>query len=100
MGSPVLKVWMARLTDAGHQLSQEEWADLTAKRIANRDELGGKNVVAANVGWSCEEWYSAGVEEWPSVEAMREHTMALAKMGWYRYFESKVMMGTRMGEPE
>lgn len=92
---PIIRLFFAKMKDAFRDLSEEEKMAFMRKDRENLDQLGMKAVTMINCSWSNNEWDYIGVEEWPSMEAikMREkfenEDLKVAK-----YVESKTYLGT------
>lgn len=95
MAGPVYKLWMSKSNEAWYQLSEEERDAMNAKAQACLEEVGGKSLIMCTPGWASEEWMLFGVEEFPSIEAVQQHTLDLFNMGHFRYLESKSMLGIK-----
>ena len=57
-------------------------------------KVGGRRPVLCNSSWASEEWTAFGVEEFPTIEALQEHTKLLTELNWYRYIVSVTLLGT------
>jgi hypothetical protein len=83
--------------DAWYQLSKEEQQTLVKQdvEVSHRmmEKLGDRSVLACDCFWSTEDWLLFGVEEYPDVESVQESTEALREMGWFKYFESRIILG-------
>jgi len=90
---PVYRLWMSRPTEAWYQLSEADQQEQTAKSRAALAQVGGKTLIMCTPMWSNEEWGLFGVEEFPSVKAIQEHTQLLFDMGHMRYVQGKSMLG-------
>lgn len=94
----IVKVWFSKPKEAWHSLSEKEQEDFfkkeqeMAKRL--RAKLGIRTINTSKCLWSNEEWFEFGIEEFPNVEAVQEYNEQLLKIGMYRYFEAKVLLGT------
>jgi hypothetical protein len=95
MAGPVYKLWMTKPTEAWYQLSEEEQEGVMATAQASLEEVGGKLLLRCTPGWASEEWMLFGVEEFPSIEAVQQHTMTLFEAGHFRYTEGKSMLGIK-----
>jgi len=71
-GKPVTRLFFVKMKDAFIDLSDEEKAAYMQKDRANLDELGMKAVSMINCGWSTDEWDYIGIEQWPSLEAIKK----------------------------
>ena len=85
---------MVRLTEAGYQLSQEEWGDLVARLNEAREKVGGKYFFSCSSGWHSDQWRGWGVEQFPDLEAVQKYAALLNELNWFRYVESVSMLGT------
>ncbi len=94
MAGPIYKFWMSRLTEAWYSLSEEEQNTLVAKTQGALENIGGKTIIMATPAWSAEKWMLCGVEEFPDIEAVQEHTQRLFELGHYRYMECTSMLAT------
>lgn len=54
------------------QLPDEEKAAYMKKDRANLDALGMKAISMVDCSWSNEEWDYIGIEQWPSLEAIKK----------------------------
>jgi hypothetical protein len=93
MAKPIFQLFMARFTEAWYQLSEEERNQLMARNAESTEKAGAKTVIFAESVWSNEEWQFFGVHEFPNVEALQEHTQRLIDVQWFRYIDSKVILG-------
>ena len=76
------------------QLSKEEQEALGAKVVDALKQVGGKEVIFCNSTWNSEQWWAWGVEEFPDIEAVQQHTKLLEELNWMRYVESETLLGT------
>jgi hypothetical protein len=90
----IYKMFMVRPTEAWYQLSKEAQDELMGKVDAALTKVGGKRNVLCDSSWASEEWTGFGVEEFPSIEALQEHTKLLTELNWYRYIVSTTLLGT------
>jgi hypothetical protein len=95
---PIYKLYMMKPKEAGYSLSKEEQraliksdSDLSRKMMG---QLGGRAIFSCDCFWSTEDWLLFGVEEYPDIEAVQESTRAFREMGWFKYFESRILLGT------
>ena len=95
MAGPVYKLWMAKLTEAGYQLSEEERSNHMAKINEALEKVGGKTIITCSSAWSSEEWLWFGLEEFPDIEAVQKRTEDLLELDHYRYIESTSLLGTK-----
>jgi len=94
--APIYKFWQATFNEAWYQLSTEEQGQRLAKVQAALEQVGGKAVVLCDSSWSNEEWSGFGVEEFPDIEAVQNHTRLLNELHWDRYLSGTSMLGTKL----
>jgi hypothetical protein len=94
----IYKLYMMKPKEAWYSLSKAEQRRIIAQdaEISHRmmEKHGGRSVVACDCFWSTEDWLLFGVEEYPNIEAVQSSTRALREMGWFKYFESRIVLGT------
>jgi len=99
---PIIKVWFNKPREAWYQLSEEEQKDWIQReqQITKKlsDKYGTKIIKTCKCRWSNEEWQQFGMEEYPSLEALQVYNDELSKLGMYRYFNAKVILGTPIEE--
>ena len=95
MAQPIHKLFMAKSSQAGYQLSQEEWQKLAGKVEEAFTKVGGKRVIACNSGWASEQWTFWGVEEFPDLEAVQKYTELLNELHWFQYTDALTVLGTK-----
>ena len=95
---PIYKLYMMKPKEAWFALTKEEQraliksdSDLSHKMMS---QLGGRAILFCDCFWSTEDWLLFGVEEYPDIEAVQESTRAFREMGWFKYFESRILLGT------
>ncbi len=93
MAKTIYQLFTARFTEAWYQLSKEEQDQVLAKQTESFEKAGGKNLVFAESVWSNEEWQFFGVNEFPDLETLQAHTNRLIEIPWFRYIDSKVILG-------
>jgi hypothetical protein len=93
MAGPIYKLFEARFREAWYQLSPDEQQRLSDQVGAALEQVGGRRVVICASLWSNEAWTGFGVEEFPDVEAVQKQTQLLDDLHWYRYIESRTMLG-------
>lgn len=96
MAKPIYKLWMARYTEAGYQLSQAGRDKMLAKHDEIADRLGIKTILACDSSWVSEQYLLWGVEEYPNMDAVFEFHAELTKLEWFRYIEATTLLGTAM----
>jgi hypothetical protein len=94
MAGPIYKLWMANVTEAWHQLSAEEQADLLAKITDCLTQVGGKGIVGCESAWAAEQVEFWGVEEFPDIEAVQKLAQLHDKLNWHRYMAGTTILGT------
>ena len=99
MAQPVYKLWLFRFTEAWYQLSPEEQQRLLARDEEALAQVGGRSVITCACAWAGEQWQVFGVEEFPDIEAVQQHSQLLAALNWYRYTESMTTLGTVVEPP-
>ena len=95
MAKTIYKLYMLKSTEAWYQLSSEEQASIMQKSQEHMEKAGGKAIVLSDCSWSSEEYLIFGVEEYPDIEAEQKHAKFMSDMGWFRYSDSKVILGTK-----
>ena len=95
----VYKMFQMKWTEAWYQLSEDEQSALLDKVTEAREKVGGSVVILCDGTWSNEEWLGFGVEEFPSVEAVQQHSKLLDELNWMRYIDSRSMIGTEWQPP-
>jgi hypothetical protein len=99
MAQSIYKLWQGRLTDAWHQLSQQEQQRLLSQVMDALKTVGGRELVICDAAWSNERWPIFGVEEFPDLEAVQRHEQMLTDLNWLRYIESRTTLGTELQMP-
>jgi len=85
---------MCKPTETWYQLSEEEQNALVAKSAETLKRVGGKSIVSCFSSWASEEWAFLGVEEFPDIEAVQKSQEEQIAFNWFRYIESKSILGT------
>ena len=98
MAKPIYKFFMGRFLEAWYQLSEEERNSRLAKLNEALEKVGGKRPIICDLSWSSDQWSIAGVEEFPSIEAVQNFTATLTELDWSRYVESISVLGTELGK--
>jgi len=96
MAQPIYKLFLGKMTEAWHQLSADEQHALLAKVNAALEKVGGKRLVQCDPSWSTEQWHFWGVEEFPDIQAVINHTKLLADLKWDRYVDTMTVLGTKV----
>jgi hypothetical protein len=95
MAKTIYKLFAAKPTEAWYQLSNEERDALMKKNVESIENAGGKTILTADCSWSSEEWLFFGIEEYPDLESEQKHVENLIGFNWFRYLNSKVILGTK-----
>ena len=95
MADPVYKFWKAKLKEAWYQLSEEEQNQLFAQAQEMLHKVGGKTLILCTPTWSAEQWALCGVEEFPSAEAVQQHTEILYRLNHFRYLDTQSLLATK-----
>lgn len=95
---PIYKLYLMKPKEAWFALTKDEQraliksdSELSQKMMR---QFGGRAVLSCDCFWSTEDWLLFGVEEYPDIEAVQESTRAFREMGWFKYFESRILLGT------
>ena len=92
---PVVRLFFAKMKKAFLELSDDEKFAFMRKDRENLDDLGMKAVSMIDCSWSNKEWDYIGVEEWPSLEAIkRRELFENEELEVFKYVESKTYLGT------
>ena len=92
---PIIRLYFAKMKKAFIDLPEEEKVAFMRKDRANLDELGMKALIMVDCRWSNEEWDYIGVEEWPTMEAIKKREQfENAELEVFKYAESKTYLGT------
>lgn len=94
MGQPVRHLYLARRKDSWYHLSDEKRNALMEKVHASIDANGGRVVAGAHCEWSTAQYEFFGIEDYPSVEALRKHLAAQREFGFSQHFEEMTFVGT------
>ena len=95
---PIYKLFLMKPKEAWYRLTREEQQALVKQdaEISQKmkKKLGSRNILTCDCFWSTEDWLLFGVEEYPDMESVQESTRAFREMGWFKYFESRIILGT------
>ncbi len=94
MAGPLYKLWQAKWTTAWYELSHDEQTALIGQVNEALERVGGKRLVLCNVSWSTEQWPVFGIEEFPTLEALQQHSAILTELNWARSVESTTAVGS------
>jgi len=91
----VVRLFFAKIKKTFLDLSDDEKLTFMRKDRKNLDDLGMKAVSMIDCSWSNEEWDYIGVEEWPSLEAIKKRELfENEELEVFKYVESKTYLGT------
>src|SRR5262245_57960474 len=96
MAGSIYKMFHARYTEVWYQLTREQQDALFAKTEETSKRLGIKAVLICDSSWNSEKWLFWGVEEYPSMDALREYSRCLLELDWFRYFDSEILLGNNI----
>jgi uncharacterized ferredoxin-like protein len=92
---PIIRFYFAKMKKAFMDLSEKEKMAFMRKDRENLDELGMKAVIMVNCRGSNEEWDYIGVEEWPTIDAIKEREkFENEELEVHKYAESKTYLGS------
>lgn len=92
---PIIRLFFAKMKDTFLSLSEEDKMAFMSKDRRNLDELGMTAVTMIECSWSNEEWDYIGVEQWPSLEAIKKREQfENEQLEISKYVESKTYLGT------
>ena len=99
MAGPICKLYMVRPKAAWYELSEDE-RDAHLDRVGKAlEQAGGRVIIRCASRWSSEQWTSFGLEEFPGIDAVQEHTALLHGLDHFRYFDSMTLLGTKAEQP-
>jgi hypothetical protein len=90
----IIRVVFGRVKPAFHELSEEEQQEFMRKDRERNEALGYKLRFMIDCSWSNEEWQFIGVEEWPSMNAIKEIEKFYEEVEASKYAERKTYLGT------
>ena len=96
MEQPVYKVWLMKYKDAWYKLSPEEQQKHLAKVEESLKKVGAELLMMRVSVWASEEWLAWGVEKYPNMAAVQQHSMNLYAMNHFQYIESTSYLGVEM----
>ena len=92
---PIIRFYFAKMKKAFMDLSEEEKMAFMRKDRENLDELGMKAVIMVDCRGSNEEWDYIGVEQWPTMDAIKKREQfENEELEVFKYAESKTYLGT------
>ena len=95
MAEPIFKFFMGRFLEPWYQLSKEEQDSLQAKLRDAKKKFGCTQPIVCNSSWSSDQWWFAGYEVFPNIEAVQKYMATLQELNWFRYTESTSVLGTK-----
>jgi hypothetical protein len=98
MARPIYVVFKNRLTAAFLELSEEEQAQLMAEAAERQRQAGAKRIIVLDTFWSTEQWYWAGVVEFPDIDAFQEFQRMGREQSKSLYITSEIILGTKSEE--
>jgi hypothetical protein len=69
---PIVRLFFAKMKQAFFDLSEDDRAEFMREDRGNLDALGMKAICMMNCGEFTPDWDYIGVEEWPSLEAIKK----------------------------
>jgi hypothetical protein len=93
MGEIVRHLYLGSLRKSWYQLPEEERESLLEQVRASIEANGGRRVVSAWCEWSTKEFQFFGVEEFPSIAALRKHFALQEEIGFSRHIDEKIYVG-------
>ena len=91
---PLLRLFFAKMKQAFFDLPENQRAEFMRRDRGNLDALGMKAISMVNCSESDCEWDYIGVEEWPSLEAIRERERFESdELGISSYVEYRTCQG-------
>jgi hypothetical protein len=91
----IIRIMFAKIKPAYFELSKEEQQDFMRKDRERMEELGYKLHFMLDCSWSNKEWQFIGIEEWPSMEAIRKiEKFHEEELEASKYAEYKTYLGT------
>jgi hypothetical protein len=92
---PIIRVFFAKMKKEFIELPDKEKAAFMQKDRNNLDDLGMKAITMINCTGFPQEWDYIGVEQWPSIEAIkRREKFENEELNVSKYVDSKTYLGT------
>ncbi len=92
---PIIRFYFAKMKKTFMDLPEEEKMAFMNKDRKNPDELGMKDVIMVDCRWSTVEWDYIGVEEWPTMDAIKKREQfENEELEVFKYAESKTYLGS------
>lgn len=97
MATPIYLLVIGKgFNEAGMRLTQEERDALWARAEEIDKRAGAKWIIMCDSRWADESTDGWGVLEYPSMDAYLAKVRELEKAGWWRYFDAKSILGTKL----
>lgn len=91
----IIRLYFAKMKAAFSDLPDEEKEAFMRKDRENLDKLGMKAIAMVDCSWSNDEWDYVGVEEWPSLDAIKSREQfENEELEVFKYVESKTLLGS------
>jgi hypothetical protein len=91
----IIRVMFVKIKPAYYELSEEEQQQFMRSDREKMEKLGYKLRFMLDCSWSDKEWQFIGIEEWPSMEAVKEiEKFHEEELGASRYAEYRTYLGT------
>ncbi len=95
MSQAIYKVFMAKYTEDWYQLSADQQQAHNNKVNEALKKVGGESVFFCIIPGG-QPWLAWGVEKFPDMEAVQNHTMMLFQINHMRYLVSEEYLGTEL----
>lgn len=89
----IYKVWLMNYRPAWYALDKSAQDELMGKVGESLVKVGGRMLLTAVSLWADEKWAGWGVEEYPNIEAVIQHTKTIGENKWFRYIKSWTTLG-------
>jgi hypothetical protein len=96
----IYKLWFAKYKGAFNALTEAAQNEHLGKVGQALTDAGGKELLMCTSVWADEKWTGWGIEEFPNIEAVQAHTMALWNLDHYRYLKTWSTLGITMPPDE
>lgn len=92
MAVPIYKLYLLKPHIEMYLLSEQQRSDMIGQAVDSLDAAGGRRLLALDI-WSDERYPMGGLEEYPDIEALREHDRRLRGLLWPQYLEVESVLG-------
>ena len=96
MSQKVYKHYQMKAKAAWYELSDDERRQLLARIEEALEQVGGRSILVCFSAWNNEQVEYWGVEEFPDLDAVLSLAQIHEEINWYRYVESKTLLGTAL----